>query len=83
MRHKKLKLLGNAEARTLFVLSAPAGTGKTTLVNMLAEEFPCVVPSLSFTTRHPRPGEKHGEHYHFISLKSSIKKLSTMRFSNM
>lgn len=80
MRHKKLKLLGNAERGLLFVLSAPAGTGKTTLVNMLAEEFPCVVPSLSFTTRHPRSGEKHGEHYHFISVEEFDQKVVENEF---
>jgi guanylate kinase len=52
---------------TLFIISAPAGTGKTTLVNMLVREFPSVVASVSFTTRRPRPGEQEGVHYHFIS----------------
>lgn len=51
----------------LFVLSAPAGTGKTTLVNRLMEEVPRVVQSVSYTTRQPRPGEVEGIHYHFIT----------------
>ena len=50
-----------------FVLSAPAGAGKTTLVEMLVEEFPSVERSISCTTRKPRPGEKSGEDYFFIS----------------
>lgn len=51
----------------LFIVSAPAGTGKTTLVNMLAAEFPNVIASISYTTRGPRDGEVNGKHYHFIS----------------
>lgn len=50
----------------VFVVSAPAGTGKNTLVNRLLEEFPHIAESVSFTTRSPRPGEIDGKHYHFI-----------------
>ena len=80
MRHKKLKLLGNVERGQLFVLSAPAGTGKTTLVQMLTEEFPCVIPSISYTTRHPRPGEKHGGHYNFVSIEEFDRKIVANEF---
>jgi len=48
-------------------MSAPAGTGKTTLLRMLLDEFPNVVESISCTTRPPRSGEEEGEHYHFLS----------------
>lgn len=51
----------------LFILSAPAGTGKTTLVEMLVKEFPHVIQSVSFTTRAKRTNEKEGDHYHFIT----------------
>ena len=51
----------------VFVLSAPAGTGKNTLVNRLLEEFPDIVESVSFTTRSPRQDETDGKHYHFIT----------------
>lgn len=51
----------------IFVLSAPAGTGKTTLVSMLTHEFPDVVASISYTTRRPRGVEQEGVHYYFIS----------------
>lgn len=51
----------------IFVLSAPAGTGKTTLVSMLCEEFPRVTSSISCTTRAARPGEVPGKDYHFLS----------------
>lgn len=60
------KLVGNNSKGILFVVSAPAGTGKTTLVQMLVNEFPCVVESISYTTRDPRPQEINGVHYHFV-----------------
>ena len=50
-----------------FVLSGPAGTGKTTLVTRLLEEFPNVKESISCTTRSPRHNEVIGEHYQFVS----------------
>lgn len=51
-----------------FVCSAPPGTGKTTLVQMLLKEFSGqVVQSISYTTRSPREGEVNGDHYNFIS----------------
>lgn len=51
----------------LFIVSAPAGTGKTTLVSKLTGEFLNVVTSVSYTTRKPRPGEVEGVHYHFVT----------------
>lgn len=62
------KLLGNVSKGLVFVLSAPAGTGKTTLVRMLRDEFPCVAESISCTTRPPRPGEIPGKDYHFLTI---------------
>jgi guanylate kinase len=51
----------------IFIISAPAGTGKTTLVNMLTQEFPSVIRSVSCTTRAPRPGEHEGKDYFFLT----------------
>lgn len=51
----------------LFVISAPAGTGKTTLAQMLTKDDPTIVESISYTTRAPRPNEVAGEHYYFLS----------------
>ena len=62
-----MKVLGNVSKGQVFVISAPAGTGKTTLVHMLDGEFPCVTESISCTTRPPRANEVEGDHYHFIS----------------
>lgn len=59
-------LIGNLARGLVFILSAPAGTGKTTLVSMLAQEFPRVAASVSYTTRLPRAGEQEGVHYYFI-----------------
>ena len=60
-------LLGKTKKGLVFVMSAPAGTGKTTLLHMLLDEFPTVVESISCTTRPARPGEADGEHYHFLT----------------
>src|ERR1700751_5739510 len=49
----------------LFVISAPSGAGKTTLVDAF-RKTPEFVYSVSCTTRSPRPGEIDGEDYHFI-----------------
>jgi guanylate kinase len=62
-----MKVLGNTKKGLVFVVSAPAGTGKTTLVKMLKEEFACVTGSVSYTTRAVRSGELDGKDYHFIS----------------
>ncbi|MBN1309709.1 MAG: guanylate kinase [Chitinispirillaceae bacterium] len=51
----------------LIVFSAPSGAGKTTLLDYLRICIPELMYSISATTRHPRPGERHGEHYFFLS----------------
>ncbi|MBP1715405.1 MAG: guanylate kinase [Deltaproteobacteria bacterium] len=51
----------------LFVISAPSGTGKTTLCRAMIEVFPGLHYSISYTTRPPRPGDENGRDYHFIS----------------
>lgn len=51
----------------MFVLSSPSGAGKTTLSRMLLETDPNVIMSVSATTRHPRPGEREGKDYYFVS----------------
>lgn len=51
----------------LFILSAPSGTGKTTLCRALMKHFRDMLYSVSFTTREPRKDEISGADYHFIS----------------
>ncbi len=52
---------------TLYIVSAPSGAGKTSLVNQLSASMSDVAVSISHTTRPPRPGEQDGDHYHFTS----------------
>ncbi|MDO8413837.1 MAG: guanylate kinase [Gallionellaceae bacterium] len=51
----------------LFIVSAPSGAGKTSLVNALLVNNSQIDVSVSYTTRAPRPGEVEGKDYHFIS----------------
>jgi guanylate kinase len=52
----------------LFVIAAPSGGGKTSLVNALLAREPGIRLSVSYTTRKPRPGEHEGVHYHFVDV---------------
>jgi len=52
---------------TLYIVSAPSGAGKTSLVKALSESLPGVAVSVSHTTRRMRPGERDGVHYRFVS----------------
>ena len=56
----------------VLVVCAPSGTGKTTLVKMLMQEFPQIGYSTSCTTRPPRSNEVHGQDYNFISHKEFL-----------
>jgi len=62
MGHGRVVSLG-----ALFIVSAPSGAGKTSLVKALLERISDVVVSVSHTTREPRPGEQDGVDYHFVS----------------
>ena len=57
----------NPTSGTLYIVSAPSGAGKTSLVTALIEADPRVNVSVSHTTRAMRPGEQHGVNYHFVS----------------
>jgi guanylate kinase len=50
----------------LFVIAAPSGAGKTTLVRALMTHVPTLRFSISYTTRKPRPNEQHGRDYFFV-----------------
>jgi guanylate kinase len=52
---------------SLFIVAAPSGAGKTSLVKGLLEREPGIALSVSHTTRKPRPGEEDGKHYHFVT----------------
>ncbi len=53
---------------TLYIVAAPSGAGKTTLVRLLLEQEPSVQLSISYTTRAPRTGEQDGREYHFTAV---------------
>jgi guanylate kinase len=50
----------------LFVITAPSGAGKTSLIKALLHDVPGLRLSTSYTTRAPRPGEQNGREYHFV-----------------
>jgi len=52
---------------TLFIVAAPSGAGKSSLVNALLEREPGIALSISHTTRLPRPNDVDGRHYHFVN----------------
>ncbi len=52
---------------TLYIIAAPSGAGKTSLVRALLEREPEISLSVSFTSRMPRSSEIDGQHYHFVS----------------
>lgn len=66
----------------LFILSAPSGAGKSSLINALLDQEssrPMQV-SISHTTRDPRPGEEDGKHYHFVTVESFKKQIKKNAF---
>jgi guanylate kinase len=58
---------------SLFVIAAPSGAGKTSLVQALLAREPLLALSISHTTRRPRPTEQAGREYHFVSLEEFAK----------
>ena len=52
----------------LYIISAPSGAGKTSLVKQLITDVPDLTVSISHTTRQMRPGETHGVDYYFVSI---------------
>ncbi|GMU44321.1 MAG: guanylate kinase [Xanthomonadales bacterium] len=63
----------------LFVIAAPSGAGKTSLVRALVDADPLLQLSISHTTRAPRPGEIDGEHYHFTDVPSFERLIASER----
>jgi guanylate kinase len=64
----------------LYIVSAPSGAGKTTLVRLLLENDPEIRLSISSTTREPRSGEHDGCEYHFVSVPSFLDMVSRGEF---
>jgi guanylate kinase len=59
--------MSNNARGLLFIVSAPSGAGKTTLVERLVEQLPTLKMSRSYTSRRARDGEKDGVDYNFVS----------------
>ena len=65
----RLASIPHRQKGILFIISAPSGAGKTTLIKRLLRIFPDITLSVSCTTRARRPGETAGRDYHFVSTK--------------
>lgn len=65
---------------SLIIISAPSGTGKTSLVAALRQRLPLLRRSISHTTRSPRPGEENGVHYNFVNKQQFAEMLQTQKF---
>lgn len=59
---------------SLFIVAAPSGAGKSSLVNALLAQEPAIKLSVSYTTRQPRPGEQNGREYHFTSVENFLQR---------
>jgi guanylate kinase len=70
----------NSTTGQLIIISGPSGAGKTTLIKRLFEEHPGLVASVSATTRAPRPGERDGVDYHFLSSEEFARKRAAGEF---
>jgi guanylate kinase len=75
--HKKIHSINGK----IFVLSAPSGAGKTTLVKTIKERFPFLKESISCTTRTPRNGEQEGVDYFFLTRKAFQKQKTAGMFA--
>lgn len=62
--------MANKGQGTLYIISAPSGAGKTSLVKALVESTDDITVSVSHTTRPTRPGEIDGKHYHFSDVET-------------
>lgn len=65
---------------SLFIVCAPSGAGKSSLVNALLKEVSGLALSVSYTTRAPRPGEIDGREYHFVDSASFAAMLARGEF---
>lgn len=63
-----------------FVIAAPSGTGKTSLVQALVNNVNDLLISVSYTTRSPRPGDVHGKDYYFITAQEFTKMIDNQDF---
>ena len=72
---------GREKPGRLLILSAPSGTGKTTICNQVFKRVPELVFSVSHTTRPPRPGERPGIDYYFVSREEFERKIEANQWA--
>lgn len=65
---------------TLYIVSAPSGAGKTSLLKEVRSRLPDLAVAVSHTTRTARPGENDGEHYHFVGNTGFAKMIDEQQF---
>lgn len=65
----------------IFIISAPSGAGKTTMVQALLRRFPDMLYSVSYTTREPRSGERAGVDYFFVRREEFIEGIENGRWA--
>ena len=73
-------MISEANQGLLFVVSAPSGVGKTTIIRAVQEAWPQLRYSISCTTRSPRTGEREGVDYHFITRQEFLGGIRAGRF---
>jgi len=75
-----MNILGEIKKGFFFIVSAPCGGGKTTLVNMLTKEYNSIIKSISYTTREKRKNEIDGKDYFFVNDEEFKKKIEKDEF---
>lgn len=73
--------MSSSTSQKLVIITAPSGSGKTTIVNHLLAEIPTLAFSISACTRKPRGTEVDGINYHFISIEEFTHKIATHEFA--
>lgn len=71
----------NSRLGLALIITAPSGTGKSTLIKRLLAEFPDAGFSISCTTRSPRPGETDGQDYHFLTVEQFLTRIEAGDFA--
>jgi guanylate kinase len=79
MEHIKFGITMN-NTGTLYIISAPSGAGKTSMITALLESLDDAEMAVSHTTRTPREGEVNGKHYHFIDAEEFLSDVSESKF---
>lgn len=70
----------NTATGQLYILSAPSGTGKSSLLQALRARLPAIDVAVSHTTRQPRSGEQDGVHYHFTTVEEFQRQIAADAF---